>query len=351
MLTRIALLSICMSTVLVHAQALHGAGSTAQYPLFSQWSKHYKKVKPGVKLQYTPTGSARGIEQFLDGKADFVATDTALTGEQLKRASDKLGSDILQVPMVMGAVVPIYTVDGVDAELKFTAAALAGIYLGKITKWNDPEIADANSGVSLPNAAIRVLHRSDDNDTTYLWTEFLSDVSKEWKSGPGTGLNVKWPAGLGARGDDGMEDLVIGPRGDYGVEDFPRSISNSIGYVQLRYAIDRNLPYGDVENASGAFARATATSLTDEATSATRESPNAFRQSLADVPSTTGYPISSFTWILVPANMRDKEKAKAMADFLKWMLHEGQGSAMELHYVRLPDVIVEDALEEAGKLH
>jgi phosphate transport system substrate-binding protein len=351
MLTRAALISVCLSSALLHSQVLRGVGSTAQYPLFSQWSQSYKRVNSAVKLHYTPTGSSKGIEQFLDGKADFVATDKPLTDEQLKAARQKLGGDILQVPMVLGAVVPVYTVDGVDAELKFTGDALAGIYLGKITKWNDPEIADANPGVSLPDAVIKVVHRSDDNDTTYLWTEYLSEVSREWKTGPGKGLNVNWPVGLGAKGDDGVEDLVLGPRGDYGVEDLTRGISNSIGYVQLRYAIERRLPYGDVENASGGFARAAASSLAAEAASAAKEGPGAYRASLTEMPSTTGYPISSFTWILVPADMRDKTKSRAMADFLRWMLNDGQGAAAALHYVRLPSAIVEDAQPEVSKLH
>jgi phosphate transport system substrate-binding protein len=330
MLIRMALILACLSCALLNAQVLQGVGSSAQYPLFSQWSKGYKRVNSGVKLHYTPTDSAKGIEQFIQGNADFVVTDTMLTDEQLKMARQKFGADILQVPMVLDAVVPIYTVDGVDTELKFTGAALAGIYLGKITKWNDPEIADANPGVPLPDATIKVVHRSDGDDTTYLWTEFLSKVSPQWKAGPGTGLNVNWPTGLGAKGDDGVEDLVLGPRSvSYRVDDFPRNISNSIGYVPLHYAIERNLPYGDVENASEEFVRATASSLMAEAVSAAKESPNAYRGSLADVPSMTGYPISSFTWILVPAEIRDKAKAKAMADFLQWMLKEGQDSAVD----------------------
>jgi phosphate transport system substrate-binding protein len=353
MLKRIAFISTFAFSVLLQGQVLHGAGSTTQYPLFSEWSKSYKKVNPTVHLHYTPTGSARGVEEFLDGKADFVATDAPLTDQQLQSAKQKLGADILQIPMVLGAVVPIYTVDRVDTELKFTGAALAGIYLGKITKWNDPEIADANPGVQLPDAAIKVVHRSDESDTTYMWTAFLSDVSHEWKAGPGKGLNVHWPTGLGAKGDDGVEDLVIGPRilSTNRVDDFPSNISNSIGYVQLHYAIERNLPYGDVENASGGFARAAASSLMAEATSAAKESPDAYRRSLADVPSETGYPVSSFTWILVPAEMRDKAKAKAMSDFLKWMLKDGQGAAAELHYVRLPEAIVDGAQPEVAKLH
>jgi phosphate transport system substrate-binding protein len=186
-----------------------------------------------------------------------------------------------------------------------------------------------------------------------MWTAFLSNVSKDWKAGPGKGLNVRWPVGLGAKGDDGVEDLVIGPSiaQSVRIDDYVRSISNSIGYVQLHYAIERNLPYGDVENASGGFARAAASSLMAEAASAAKESPNAYRASLADVPSETGYPISSFTWILVPADMRDKAKSKAMADFLNWMLKDGQKQAAELHYVRLPTAIVEDAQPEVAKLH
>jgi phosphate transport system substrate-binding protein len=353
MLKRIAFISAFAFSAVLHAQVLHGVGSTSQYPLFSEWSKNYKKVNSAVKLHYTPTGSAKGIEKFLEGKADFVATDKALTDQQLQSARQSLGADILQIPMVLGAVVPVYSVDGVDAELKFTGAALAGIYLGKITRWNDQEIADANPGVQLPDAAIKVVHRSDDSDTTYLWTTFLSDVSKEWKAGPGKGLNVQWPVGLGAKGDDGVEDLVIGPRIAMStrVDDYVKNISNSIGYLQLHYAIERNLPYGDVENASGGFARAAASSITAEATSAAKESPDAYRRSLADVPSEKGYPISSFTWILVPAEMRDKAKAKAMSDFLKWMLKDGQGAAAELHYVRLPTEIAENAAGEAAKLH
>jgi phosphate transport system substrate-binding protein len=194
------------------------------------------------------------------------------------------------------------------------------------------------------------VHRSDNNETTFLWTEFLTKVSSEWRAGPGKGLNVQWPIGLGAKGDDGVEDLVLGPRGDYGIEDLVGSISNSIGYVQLHYAILHKLPYGDVQNASGAFARAAESSIMAEAASAAKSIPDAYRMSLANVSSQTGYPISSFTWILIPAKMQDKEKARAMADFLKWMLKDGQDSAEALHYVKLPASIVDPALAEVAKL-
>jgi len=351
MFRRVAVTAVCFFSALLHAQILHGVGSTAQYPLFEDWIKSYKKANPGVKLHFTPTGSNRGIEEFLEGRVDFVATDIMPAGAQLQTARQKLGGEILQVPMVLDAVVPIYSVDGVNTELKFTAVALAGIYLGKIKRWDDAEIVDANPGVSLPSTAIRVIHRSDDNDTTYLWTEYLNRVSPEWKSGPGAGLNVNWPVGLGAKGDDGVEDLVIGPRTTYEVDDFPKNLSNSIGYVQLHYAIERNLPYGDVENASGAIVRAAPSSIMAEAASAAESIPDAYRSLLADVSSPTGYPISSFTWILVSANMRDKAKAKAMADFLKWMLNDGQYSVIVRHYVKPPPAIINSAAAEVAKLH
>jgi phosphate transport system substrate-binding protein len=335
---------------LLPAQTVHGTGSTFPSPLLSEFFKRYRTVNASAKLHYTPAGAAKGVEELIGGKADFAATEAPPTDEQMKRAREKLGGDVLQVPMVLDAVVPIYNVDGVNVELKFTSAALAGIYLGTITKWDDPAIAKVNPGVLLPDEKIMVVHRSDDSDTTYLWTDFLSKVSPTWASGPGRGLNVKWPVGVGAIGDDGEEDLVLGTRNDYLIDNVIRGISNSIGYVELHYAIQRRLPYGDVQNASGAFTRAANSSIMAEAASAANSIPDAFRSSLTNVPSQIGYPISSFTWILVPANMRDKGKAKTMADFMKWMLKEGQETAEALHYVRLPSSIVDRALVEVAKL-
>jgi phosphate transport system substrate-binding protein len=251
---------------------------------------------------------------------------------------------------VLGAVVPIYRVDGVDAELKFTGPALGGIYLGKITRWNDPAIADRQPDVSLPDDKIVVVHRSDSSDTTYLWTDFLSAASPEWRAGPGTGLNVKWPVGIGVSGDDGVEELVVGPRADFRIDDVIRGIPNSIGFVQLHFAIEQKLPYGDVQNSSGAFARAAPSSITAEAVSEAEAFPDAFRRLLVNEPRPTGYPIASFTWILVPANIRDKAKAEAMADFLRWALRDGQPIAEYLHYVRVPPQVVDAALGEVAKL-
>jgi phosphate transport system substrate-binding protein len=295
-------------------QTLQGAGSTSPYELYSKWFESYRKLHSDVKIHYRPTGSSVGIDELNSGRVDFAASEVPVTDEQLKAAKAKYGSDILEVPSTIGAVVPIYKIDGVRSELKFTGAALAGIYLGKITMWNDPEIADANPYVSLPNKKIVVVHRSDVSDATYLWTDFLSRVSPEWKAGPGTGLTVKWPVGMGAKGDDGVEDLVVGPVNNYGITDLVSSMSNSIGYVQLHYAIENQLPYGDVQSASGGFVRAAESSVMAAAASAV---PDNFRGSIENEPGPGVYPISSFTWFIVPLKTKDPSKAKTMADFLR----------------------------------
>jgi phosphate transport system substrate-binding protein len=268
---------------------------------------------------------------LIEGKVDFAASDTRMSAEQLEIAKAKLGVDIIQIPAVLGAVVPIYKVDGVNSELKFTVAALAGIYLGTITMWSDPEIADANPTVTLPDEKIVVVHHSDDSHTTYQWTDFLSQVCPAWTTGPGKGLKLKWPVGIGAKGDDGVEDLVVGPTGYYGISDLVSGIRDSIGYVQLHYAIERRLPYGDVLSKSGGFVRATDSSVKAAAASSV---PDSFQGSIEDEPGEGTYPISSFTWLLIPTKMEDPVKTKAMAGFVKWMLTDGQKSDDALHYVK-----------------
>lgn len=330
------------------AQAIQGAGSKFPYPLYEKWFASFRKLHPSVKIDYKPIGSSAGIERLMAGTSDFAATNAPITEEQLRAIKLKLGKDVLLIPTVAGAVVPIYKVDGVNTDLKFTGSALAGIYLGSITKWNAPEIVDANPGVSLPNAKIIVVHRSDTSDTSYLWTTYLSQMSPAWKAGPGAGVNVRWPTGLGTKGDDGVADLVIGPTGDVGVTELVSSLPNSIGYVQLRYAIDNQLPYGDVQNSSGAFVRATASSIT--AAGASNEVLGLSGNPLANEYSQTAYPLSSFTWLLIPVEMKDKTKANAMADFLKWMLTEGQQTVEPLHYARIPKNIVAQALTEIARL-
>jgi phosphate transport system substrate-binding protein len=288
------------------AQHVNGAGTRFTYPIYSHWFESFTKLHPSVKLHYQAVGSLKGVERFIDGEVDFAATDAPLTQEQLHKAKEKLGSDVIQIPTLLGAVVPIYKLQALDTELKFTASALADIYLGKITHWNDPELTRANPGVPLPDEKIMVVHRSEDSDSTYLWTDYLSRVSPQWKEGPGTGLKVRWPVGLGAKEDDGVEDLVIGPRGFYSVEQLVSSIPNSIGYVDLHYAIEHKLPYGDVQNLSGVFVRATESSVMQAASSVATAIPDAFRASLAEQSSNKGFPISSFTWILVAKHTANK---------------------------------------------
>jgi phosphate transport system substrate-binding protein len=350
-LTRVVVAAAVLFGSPAFAQTLQGAGTTFPYALYEKWFAEYKKHAPAVKFHYKPVGSANAVDELIQHKADFATTDTPLTDDQLKRASQALGGDILQIPAVLGAIVPVYNIDGVGNEVKFTGAALAGIYLGKITNWNDPIIADANPNISFPNEKIVVVHRSDPNDTSYLWTAYLSHISPDWKSGPGEGMQVKWPTGLAVKGEDGVEDLVDGPKRDYNMEDnLVSAIPNSIGYLQLHYAIENKLPYGDVQNSAGIFVRASESSVIDAASSETHAVPDIFRETLPDESSKTGYPISSFTWFIVPAKMQDPAKAKAMSDFLTWMLKDGQTTAAALHFVQLPDNVVEKALTEAAKI-
>lgn len=341
---RIFLILIALGPTAV-AQTLQGAGSLLPYPLYSKWIEHYHKLHPTVKIHYQPVGPTAGIEDMLAGKADFAASDTPLEDQQLQALKTKFGSDVLQIPTALNAVVPIYRVDGVNAELKFTSAALAGIYLGTITTWDDPAIADANPNVSLPNKKIVVIYRSDSSETTYQWTAFLSRVSPEWKSGPGTGLTVKWPVGHGVKAEDGMEDLVIGPTGNYGTADLLTGLSNSIGYIQLRYAVEKGLPYGDVQSESGGFVRAAQSSVL-----AAAKADPAHLRSIENEPGVGAYPIASVAWLVVPAKLSDEAKTRAMADFLKWTLTDGQSIAAALHYVVLPVAVVDQTLAEIAKI-
>ena len=323
------------------AQTLQGAGSSLPYPLYSKWIEHYHKLHSTVKIHYQPVGPNAGITDLLAGKVDFAASDTPLDDQQLQALKAKFGSDVLQIPTALSAVVPIYRIDGVNAELKFTSAALAGIYLGTVTMWDDSAIADANPNVSLPNKKIVVIHRSDSSETTYQWTAFLSRVSPEWKSGPGTGLTVKWPVGHGVKEEDGMEDLVIGPTGNYGTADLLSGLSNSIGYIQFRYAIENELPYGDVQSESGGFVRAAQSSVL-----AAANADRAHLRSIENQPGVGLYPIASVVWLVVPVKLSDEAKTKAMADFLKWALTDGQSISADLHYVVLPIAVVDRALAE-----
>jgi phosphate transport system substrate-binding protein len=251
-----------------------------------------------------------------------------MSDDQLKEAKIK----ILHFPTVLGAVIPIYNVSGVSGELNFTQKALAGIYLGTITKWNDPEIAGANSGVNLPATDIVVVHRADGSGTSYIWTDFLSKVSDDWKKKVGKGTSVQWPVGLGGKGNEGVAGLV-------------KQTPASIGYVELIYAVQNNITFGKVQNASGKFLKADLAGVTAAAAAAAKDIPDDFRVSITNEPGPTVYPVSSFTWLLIPAQISDAAKRDAIKGFLKWMLTEGQGYNEGLAYARLPKPVVEKELK------
>ena len=256
-----------------------------------------------------------------------------MSDEQLAQAKIK----ILHFPTVLGAVVPIYNIPSVTQELKFTPQALAGIFLGKITKWNDPEIARANPGVNLPGNDIVVVHRSDGSGTTYIWTDYLSRVNEEWKNRVGKGTSVNWPVGLGGKGNEGVAGLV-------------KQTPNSIGYVELIYAIQNKLSYARVRNAAGNFVKADLASVTATAAGAAEAMPEDFRVSIANPPGNTAYPLASFTWLLVPASIQDGTKKTVLKEFLRWMLTEGQKYAEPLAYARLPREVVEKEMKAIAQI-
>jgi len=303
---------------------LNAAGATFPYPIYSKWFDVYHTAHPNVQINYQSIGSGGGIRQLLAGTVDFGASDGPMSDEQLGQAKFK----ILHFPTVLGAVVPTYNVAGITGDLNFTQKALAGIYLGTITKWNDPEIAKANPGVSLPNADIVVVHRSDGSGTSYIWTDFLSKASADWKSKVGNGTSVNWPVGLGGKGNEGVTGLV-------------KQTPGSIGYVELIYALSNNIPYGKVQNAAGKFLKADLAGVTAAAAGAAKDMPEDFRVSITNAPGATAYPISSFTWLLIPAQISDATKRDAIKDFLKWMLADGQGFNESLSYAKLPKPVIE----------
>jgi len=307
---------------------INGAGATFPYPIYSKWFDEYHKKDAKIQFNYQSVGSGAGIKQVTDGTVDFGATDGPMNDEQLKAYQDKHGSAILHFPTVLGAVVPTYNVPGVSGALNFTPQALAGIFLGKITKWNDPEISGANKGVNLPANDIVVIHRSDGSGTTYVWTDFLSKVSDEWKGKVSKGTSVSWPVGLGGKGNEGVTGLI-------------KQTPNAIGYVELIYAAQNNIPYGAVKNSSGTFIKADLKSVSEAAAGAAKDMPDDFRVSITNPPGKGAYPISSFTWLLIPQKISDTGKRDSIKGFLLWMLGDGQGYAEQLSYAKLPKEVVE----------
>jgi phosphate transport system substrate-binding protein len=309
------------STVLLNA-----AGATFPYPMYSKWFDTYHQQHPNIQVNYQSIGSGGGIRQVLAGTVDFGASDGPMTDDQIAEFKKQRGMGILHFPTVLGADVPSYNIQGVATDLNFTQKALAGIYLGTITQWNDPEIAKANADVKLPAADIVVVHRSDGSGTTYIWTDFLSKVSEDWKNKVGKNTSVNWPVGLGGKGNEGVSGLV-------------KQTPNSIGYIELIYAVQNNISYGKVQNAAGKFIKAELASVTAAAASS-KEMPEDFRVSITNAPGPTAYPVSSFTWLLVPEKISDTAKRDAIKGFLNWMITDGQKYAEGLSYAQLPKPVV-----------
>jgi phosphate transport system substrate-binding protein len=307
--------------------SINGAGATFPYPMYSKWFDEYHKKNSNLQINYQSIGSGGGIKQVTEGTVDFGASDGPMNDEQLKAFQDKHGFGILHFPTVLGADVPTYNIPGVNAELNFTPEAIAGIFLGKVTKWNDPLITGANKGVSLPGNDIVVVHRSDGSGTTYIWTDYLSKVSDEWKNKVGKGTSVNWPVGLGGKGNEGVAGLI-------------KQTPNAFGYVELIYAIQNKMPYGRVKNSSGTFIKADLAGVTAAAAGASKDMPDDFRVSITNAAGKTAYPISSFTWLLVPAKFSDSTKRDAIKGFVKWMLADGQSQTEALSYAKLPKEVV-----------
>ncbi len=326
-------LAICLSIVLsllpaARGETLNGAGATFPYPIYSNWFSEYHRAHPQVEINYQSIGSGGGIRQVQAGTVDFGASDGPMSDEQIAQSKVK----VIHLPTVLGAVVPAYNIPGVKAELKFTPEALAGIYLGTITKWNDKAIASANPGLALPDKDIVVIHRSDGSGTTYIFTDYLSKISPAWKSSAGKGTSVKWPVGLGGKGNEGVAGMI-------------RQMDGAIGYVELIYALQNNIPYGSVKNAAGVFVKASLESTTAAAASM-KSMPSDFRVSITNAPGKDAYPICSFTWLLVPTEWKDAGKKNIFVDFLNWMVTDGQKFAPELKYAKLPGEVV--AKEQAA---
>jgi phosphate transport system substrate-binding protein len=300
---------------------LTAAGATFPYPIYSKWFTDYA-AKTGVKINYQPIGSGGGIRQLQEQTVDFGASDAPMSDDEMSKAK---GGPVLHFPTVLGAVVVTYNIPGVTKPLRLTGEVIADIFLGQITKWNDAKLAALNPGVKLPAMDVLVVHRSDGSGTSFIFTDYLTATSRAWASGPGKGKDVKWPVGLGGKGNDGVTGQV-------------KQTPGSIGYVELAYAKQNKLPYAEVRNAAGQFVMPTIESVTAAAAGAAKSlAPTTdYRVSIVNAPGREAYPISSFTWILVYANQTDATKGKKLVDFLRWAFHEGEGAASTLDYAPLP---------------
>lgn len=317
-----------LSPVAIQAQNINGAGATFPNPIYSRWFLEFAKVDTGVHINYQPIGSGGGIRQVSEGTIDFGATDGPMSDEQMRSAKVKT----MHVPTVLGAVVPVYNLPGMNKELNFSPDVIAGIYLGKITHWNDPLLTKDNPGVNFPSEAILPVYRSDGSGTTYIFTDYLSKVSKEWSDKVGRNTSVKWPTGIGQKGNEGVAGMV-------------RQSPYSFGYVELIYAAQNKMAFGAVRNAAGKYVKASTDGVTEAASSAAKNMPPDYRISITNAQGAASYPISSFTWLLIPTHFGDPSKAKALQTFLTWMLDRGEGEAAGMTYAPLPKS-VQDAVRK-----
>jgi phosphate transport system substrate-binding protein len=313
------------------AQKLTGAGATFPYPIYSKWFSEYSAAHPGVEINYQSIGSGGGIRQVTAGLVDFGASDMPMTDEALGGSKIKL----IHIPTVLGAVVPIFNVPGVQ-DAKFSADVLADIYMGKIANWNDARIAKDNPGVKLPDQKIIVVHRSDGSGTTFIFTDYLSKVSKEWEGGPGRGASPSWPVGVGGKGNEGVAGLV-------------RQLPGAIGYVELIYALQNKISFGEVKNAAGNWVRASIEGVTAAAANV-KEIPADYRVSITNAPGADTYPISSFTYLLIPVHAADPAKGKVIKDLLSWIVNSGESEVSAFSYAPLPKALAEKVLKTVYSL-
>src|SRR5438552_144461 len=324
-LTTVAVtVAVAWASVAAQKIQITGAGATFPFPIYSKWFSEYNKLHPEVEINYQSVGSGAGIRQVTNQTVFFGATDGPMTNEQQQAAPGR----ILHFATVLGAVVPVYSIPGVTAELKFTGQVLADIYLGKITKWNDPAIAGLNAGVNLPGTDITVVHRSEGSGTTYIWVDYLAKISPEWMKKVGVATAVNWPTGVGGKGNEGVAGLVTQTPG-------------SIGYVELIYALQNKISYGSVQNREGEFVRASVAAVTAAAAATKGKMPEDFRVSITNADGKGVYPISSFTWMLFYQSPKDKAQSQVMVDFLKWALTDGQKFAPDVGYAPLPAEVVD----------
>lgn len=311
------------ASVVASAETINAAGATFPAPIYQKWFEDFHKAHSDIQINYQAIGSGGGIRQLTEGTVDFGASDMPMTDDQ---ASKVTKFKVLHFPTVLGGIVPTYNIPSATS-LKFSGETLAGIYLGNIKKWNDPALKKDNPGVNLPNEDITVVHRSDGSGTSFVFSDYLSKVSPEWKMKVGANTSVNWPVGLGGKGNEGVAGLV-------------KQTPNSIGYVELVYAIQNKMEYGSMKNAAGNFVKADVSTVTDAAAGAAKEMPADFRVSITNAPGKNAYPISSFTWLLIPDKIDNATKKKSITDFLQWMMTAGQADAPGLSYAPLPKSVV-----------